>query len=48
MKLGIDLGGSHVGVGIIEDANLLISKDKIFTPEDKENIENSIVKYIEE
>ena len=48
MKIGIDLGGSHVGVGIIEDANLLISKDKIFTPEDKENIENSIVKYIDE
>ena len=48
MKIGIDLGGSHVGVGIIEDANLLISKDKIFTPEDKENIENAIVKYIDE
>ena len=48
MKIGIDLGGSHVGVGIIEDAELLISKDKIFTEEDKQNIENSIVKYIDE
>ena len=48
MKIGIDLGGSHVGVGIIEDAELLISKDKIFSEEDKKNIENSIVKYIDE
>ncbi len=48
MKIGIDLGGSHVGVGIIEESELLISKDKIFSQEDKENIENSIVKYIDE
>ena len=47
MKIGIDLGGSHVGVGIIEESELLISKDKIFS-QDKENIENSIVKYIDE
>ena len=48
MKIGIDLGGSHVGVGLIEKEKLIDSIDKNFTEEDKINIENSILKYIED
>ena len=42
MKIGIDLGGSHVGVGIIEDAELFISKDKIFSEEDKQKVRQAL------
>ena len=38
MKIGIDLGGSHIGVGLIENDQILISKEKNFTREDRENI----------
>lgn len=46
MKIGIDLGGSHIGVGLIEDSNIIASKDKILTREDRVNIKETIVKEI--
>lgn len=48
MDIGIDLGGSHIGVGIIEDGNLISTVDKFFSKEDRENIEVAILKNIEE
>ena len=49
MKIGVDLGGSHVGVGLI-DGNKIIGeiKEKNFTFEDKEHIEKVIINRIEE
>ena len=48
MKIGIDLGGSHVGVGLIEGCNLIDTDDKFFLSSDKENIEAAIERNIEE
>lgn len=47
MKIGIDLGGSHIGVGLIENDQILISKDKNFTREDRENIKETIIIQID-
>ena len=47
MKIGIDLGGSHIGVGLIEDDKILISKEKNFTREDRENIKQTIIFQID-
>ena len=47
MDIGIDLGGSHIGVGIIEDGNLISTVDKFFSKEDRENKEVAILKNIE-
>ena len=45
MKVGIDLGGSHIAVGLVEsNGNILIKKEKDINTEDKNNIE----KFIEE
>ena len=30
MKIGIDLGGSHIGIGLIEYDNILIIKERNF------------------
>lgn len=46
MKIGVDLGGSHIGVGIIKDATIIDSKDKILTREDRVKIEETIVNSI--
>lgn len=46
MKIGVDLGGSHIGVGLIEETNIIASKDKILNREDRANIEQTIVKEI--
>ena len=35
MKIGIDLGGSHIGVGLIDGTNIIAIKDKILTREDR-------------
>lgn len=48
MRIGIDLGGSHIGVGIIDNNKIIISKDKNFNKKDKENIEKSIIEYIDQ
>lgn len=48
MNLGIDLGGSHIGVGLIEGFELKSTVDKFFSEDDRKDIENAIVKNIDE
>ena len=48
MKIGIDLGGSHIGFGIIEDEKILEKYEKDFTDEDKAHIIEVIEEYISE
>ena len=48
MKIGIDLGGSHVGVGLVDEDKLVDSIDKNFTEEEKKNIKVSIISNIED
>lgn len=48
MKIGIDLGGSHIGVGLIEGYDLKATVDKFFVEKDKLDIENAILRNIDE
>lgn len=53
MRIGIDLGGSHIGVGLVDDfGNIIIKKEEEISIQDKLNIERkieeTIVKYINE
>ncbi len=48
MKIGIDLGGSHIGIGLVENENLLDTVDKFFSSEDRKDIENAILRNIDE
>ena len=47
MKIGIDLGGSHIGVGVIEENKIILSKERNFDREDREDFKASIIKYID-
>lgn len=45
MKIGIDIGGSHIAIGLIDEkGNILLKKEKNLTKADKENMG----KFIEE
>ena len=46
MKIGIDLGGSHIGFGVIEDERIIEKYEKDFTDEDKSHIIQVIEEYI--
>ena len=46
MKIGIDIGGSHIGVGIIDNGKIISIIEHNFNIEDKKDFENSIIKYI--
>lgn len=46
MKIGIDLGGSHVGIGLVDEDRIIATKDKMFNREDRTNIENCIINEI--
>lgn len=47
MKIGIDLGGSHIGIGVIDnDKNIVEAYEKYFYKEDKENIISIIENFI--
>lgn len=45
MKIGIDLGGSHIGVGLVNDENIIVSKkEHNWTEEEKDNLFESVEK----
>lgn len=47
MKIGIDLGGSHIAIGIVDSNGRIIEKtEKSFTKIEKKNIEQAIEKNI--
>lgn len=48
MKIGIDLGGSHIGVGLVNEYELIFTCDKFFSSEDRKDIENAILRNIDE
>jgi glucokinase len=47
MKIGIDIGGSHVAIAVVNDNGEIVEKsEKRLTSVEKENIEKSIEEYI--
>ena len=48
MNIGIDMGGSHIGVGLVDGFELKNTNDKFFTNEDRQDIENAIIRNIDE
>ena len=47
MKIGIDLGGSHIGIGVVDENNNLIeSVEKYFSEEEKKDVITVIGRYI--
>ena len=44
MRIGIDLGGSHIGVGLVYRDKIIDTRQKNFQKEDKKNIREIIVK----
>lgn len=47
MKIGIDIGGTHIGVGIIDSSEIVASKEKNFNRDDRKNIEQTILDTIQ-
>lgn len=49
MKIGIDIGGSHIAVGVIDDAGKILEKnEKRLTSVEKQDIKKAIEEYIVE
>lgn len=49
MKIGIDLGGSHIGIGIVNEKGYVIEKsEKRIMEKERKDIKNVIEKYIVE
>lgn len=46
MRIGVDLGGSHVGIGLVDGDKIIDIKDRIFTRQDRVDIETTIVENI--
>lgn len=47
MRIGIDIGGSHIGVGLVDkENNIIIKKEHNWTNKEKNNFLNSIEIYI--
>ena len=48
MKIGIDLGGSHIGIGVIGEQGKIIQKQEVdLLKEEGNNIEEFIQNYLE-
>ena len=47
MKIGIDIGGSHIGIGVVDKNGRIVEKiEKRLTEAEKRNIKKSIEEYI--
>lgn len=46
MKIGIDIGGNHIGIGIIENDKIVQKKETDITKKDRENIEKNLINKI--
>ncbi len=47
MKIGIDLGGSHIGIGVVDNKNFIVEKvEKRLLAKDKKDVKNVIESYI--
>lgn len=47
MNIGIDIGGSHIGVGLVGSSGKIINKKEVdITEKDKDNVEKMIIKTI--
>lgn len=47
MKIGIDLGGSHIAIGVVgENGKIIEKQEKRLLKKDKENLKNVIEEYI--
>ena len=43
MKIGIDLGGSHIAIGIVDDKNCIIEKvEKRLLSEEKKDFKRAV------
>ena len=47
MYFGIDIGGSHVGIGLIDDKKIIAKKERDWKKEEKTKIEIIILETIE-
>ena len=48
MRIGIDLGGSHIAAGLVNEEKIFYQCEKNFTKEDKKDIKQAIKGYISE
>ena len=49
MKIGIDLGGSHIAIGVVDNKGKILEKvEKRITKVEKNNIKKVIEEYINE
>lgn len=48
MKIGIDIGGSHIAVGLVDNNKIILKKEHDWTQEEKINLLENIEKYCKE
>ena len=46
MRIGIDLGGSHIALGLVENGKIIRKCEHNFSKEEKENLEETLKKVI--
>ena len=49
MDIGIDIGGSHIGIGIVNENGMIVEKiEKRIMSKEKKNIKKTLEDYITE
>lgn len=46
MRIGIDLGGSHIGIGLIQEGKVFRKIEHNFSEEEKQNVEEAIKRVL--
>lgn len=48
MKIGIDLGGSHIATGLVDNESVIKKCEYNFSSEEKENMEQTLHRVVNE
>ena len=48
MRIGIDLGGSHIALGLVENGKIIQKCEHNFSKEEKENLEETLQTTLKE
>mgnify|MGYP001859508174 CR=1 FL=1 len=48
MNIGIDIGGTHIAIAVVEKSNIILQKEKVYNHDFKINLLNSLENFIKD
>ena len=48
MNIGIDIGGSHIAIAVVEKSNIILQKEKVYNQDFKMNLFKNLENFMKD